>query len=86
VLVILYLIHPSITRYALSLYYCMELDEGESWLYRDLQVRCWQGSHRTWAIGIGVPMIIIWVIGAPLLGFAILTRNFQSLEDPHFFS
>jgi len=36
VLVILYLIHPSITRYALSLYYCMELDEGETWLYRDL--------------------------------------------------
>jgi len=86
VLIILYLVHPSITKYALSLFYCVELDPGEYWLYRDLQIRCWTGDHMLWALAIGIPMILVWVIGAPLVGIIILTKHRRHLNDPIFFS
>jgi len=86
ILTVIYFVHPAITKYSLSLFYCMELDEGELWLYRDLQIRCWQGHHLTWAFAIGVPMITVWVFGAPFLGYIFLMRHHDHLDDPSFFA
>jgi len=85
ILLVLFILHPSITRYAMSLFYCIELDPGEYWLYHDLQVRCWQGPHLVWSLAVGVPVLIVWVIGAPTLGVVFLYRNRHNLEKPWFF-
>jgi len=83
--VILFILHPAIARYCFSLFYCVELDPGEHWLFRDLSVRCWSGSHLKWSTAIGIPMFLAWVVGAPLLCFIILCRNRRHLLKQAFF-
>eukprot|EP00347_Sterkiella_histriomuscorum_P011816 403370990 len=82
---LLFSIHPTITRMTSSLYFCMELDKNEQWLQTDLEIRCWSGSHLKWSLGIGLPAIILWVVGLPVMGFLYLRRNQQQLDDPIFF-
>ena len=85
-IVILFLGHPTLTRYGLNLYMCMELDEGKQWLLKDLQTQCWTSEHKMWSLAIGVPMILIWVISTPLLGYLYLRRNASNLDEEVFFS
>eukprot|EP00347_Sterkiella_histriomuscorum_P023122 403335861 len=83
--VLLFAIHPTITRVTSSLFFCMELDKKEYWLYTDLEIKCWEGSHLKWSLGIGIPGIILWVVGIPIVSFLYLKRNQQRLDDPIFF-
>jgi hypothetical protein len=39
-----------------------------------------------WSIGLGIPMILFWVIGAPLFGFILLYKNNEKLEKEAFAS
>jgi hypothetical protein len=50
-------------------------------MYADLSVRCFKESHMKWSSLIGIPSILIWVIGGPLAAFLILRRNKDKLED-----
>eukprot|EP00347_Sterkiella_histriomuscorum_P005180 403357590 len=84
-IVLLFAIHPTITRMTSSLFFCMELDREEYWLQTDLQIKCWGKSHLTWSLGIGISGIILWVVGIPVLGFIYLQRNQKILDDPIFF-
>ena len=72
VVVVLYLLHPGITFTSFALFNCRELDSGEYYLVKDLQVRCWESQHYKYAFGLGVPMLLFWVIGIPVLGFIVL--------------
>eukprot|EP00347_Sterkiella_histriomuscorum_P002746 403366963 len=83
--VLLFAIHPTITRMTSSLFFCMELDKKEYWLQTDLEIKCWEGSHLKWSLGIGIPGIILWVVGIPIASFLYLKRNQQRLDDPIFF-
>eukprot|EP00347_Sterkiella_histriomuscorum_P016874 403351514 len=84
-IVLLFAIHPTITRMTSSLFFCMELDTNEYWLQTDLEISCWGGSHLKWSLGIGIPAILLWVIGIPIMGFLYLKRNQQRLDDSIFF-
>ncbi len=74
-IVIIYSLHPTITRLLFGLYYCIEIDTNSYWLLNDLQVECWTGAHKLWIIVLGVPAVLIWVIGAPFLMFILLWRK-----------
>ena len=75
VVVVLFMIYPSLIKVAFDLFNCYEIEEGESWLLHDLQLRCWQSDHLFWSLIIGIPTIIFWVVGIPLAAFMILRRN-----------
>ena len=79
--VVLYLLHPSLTASCLGLFNCMELDNGQMWLLKDLQVRCWTRSHLSYALVIGTPMLIFWVIGLPVVGFVLIYRHKNHLQN-----
>lgn len=85
IIMILYSLHPTITRLVTSLYFCMELDSGEYWLQKDLSVRCWEGQHLDFSLMIGLPSIIIWVFGVPFLGFIYFWRKRSVLDNPSMF-
>ena len=80
IIIVLFLLHPSITGMALGLFNCYEVDKGEYWLFKDLSIRCWQGSHPGYAFGLGIPMILFWIIGLPVTGFFII-RHFRNRLD-----
>ena len=82
VVVVLYLLHPGITFTSFGLFNCRELDEGEFYLVKDLQVRCWKSQHYKYAFGLGVPMLLFWVVGIPVLGFLVLYQNKHKLDNP----
>ncbi len=63
------------TKFLFGLFNCIELDTNEFWLNNDLQVRCWQGGHLNYSLGIGLPAILIWIILIPLIGLALIRRN-----------
>ena len=82
VIIVLFLLHPSITGMAMGLFNCYEVDTGEYWLYKDLRIRCWNGTHPAWAFGLGIPMILCWVIGLPVAGFFVVRYFREKLDDP----
>lgn len=84
-LVTLYSLHPTITRMSASLFFCMTLDNGQQWLQEDLQIQCWTSDHLRWSLSIGLPSLVIWVIGLPTLGFFYLYCHRHNLEDPVLF-
>ena len=79
--VCLFMVHPSVTGMAAGLYNCYEIDDGEFWLYKDLNIKCWDNTHKTYAIALGVPMMILWVIGLPFIGFLLVRHNKSKLDD-----
>ena len=72
---IIFSTHPSLTKYLFGLYNCIEIDSNEFWLKQDLSIKCWEQSHIKWSIGIGLPAIILWIVGAPLICLYILKQK-----------
>eukprot|EP00347_Sterkiella_histriomuscorum_P003258 403364981 len=64
--VVLFTIHPTLTKFLFGLYNCIEINKDEYYLKNDLQLRCWSGPHLRWTLTIGLPAIGVWVVGAPL--------------------
>ena len=81
VVVVLFLIYPSMITISFGLFNCKELDKGEQWLLKDLQMKCWGNDHTKWAYMIGIPMIILWVIGIPFVGLFILCKHRHNLNE-----
>eukprot|EP01017_Pseudomicrothorax_dubius_P005426 TRINITY_DN11367_c0_g2_i2.p1 TRINITY_DN11367_c0_g2~~TRINITY_DN11367_c0_g2_i2.p1 ORF type:complete len:245 (+),score=42.23 TRINITY_DN11367_c0_g2_i2:65-799(+) len=48
-------------------------------------IRCWQGDHLIWVCLLGIPSILVWLIGAPIYLFFKLRSLYKEnkLEDPH---
>eukprot|EP00347_Sterkiella_histriomuscorum_P016984 403351103 len=79
--VTLFTLHPTLTKFLFGLFNCLELDSGEYWLRNDLQIRCWSDTHLKLALGTGLPAILIWVVGLPVLMLVILKRNQKDLDQ-----
>lgn len=84
-IVTLYALHPTITKMSINLFYCMEINPGEEWLFSDLEIKCWDRDHLMWTY-LGVFSILIWVVGVPLKGYFYLRENQKQLMEPSFFS
>ena len=53
---------------------------GEALAYiSEMSVECWTGSHLTEVLTVGIPSLIIWVFGFPLLALMLLLRHRKSL-------
>lgn len=60
---ILFLMHPTLTDSALGMFQCIDVDENISKVRIDLEIDCFSFDHLKWAFTIGLPMIVVWVIG-----------------------
>lgn len=80
VIVLLFIVHPSVTGMAVGLFNCYSLND-KLWLYKDLSIECWTGTHKAYALGIGIPMIVLWVVGLPFTGFIIVRHYRKKLDD-----
>ena len=49
----------------------------------DMTIECYSSTHLKWAFSLGIPMLIFWVIGAPVLVLVILIRNRNNLQDEY---
>jgi len=79
---ILFLIHTTITKTEFSVFPCKELKSGELWLERDLNQRCWSTQHTRFIQSVGLPSIVVWVIGLPLVCLLYIHRRRIALHSP----
>ena len=76
---LLYLVWPSLCSTTFSLFSCRSVcDEDVTYLRADLNEQCWSGRHKSYALGLGLPMLICYIIGLPLCAYirvSILKRK-----------
>jgi hypothetical protein len=76
--VLFFLVHPSLVKEYFDIFNCRRL-EGQLWLNSDLSIRCFDAQHTTYAIGVALPAIIVWGIGVPSFILGVLVRRHRLL-------
>jgi len=78
---IMFLLHPTLAMSSLSLFQCTQIDSNMKRVTIDMTLECHSTDHLFWSLTIGLPMIVVWVIGCPLLVLVFLIQNRNHLED-----
>eukprot|EP00347_Sterkiella_histriomuscorum_P008676 403344182 len=81
-IILIFLAMPSITSHSFSILNCQDIfNDGDRYMNSDLSIKCWEGDHIYYALLIGIPIIVIWVIGMPLLSLFILIKHKIALKE-----
>ncbi|CDW74982.1 UNKNOWN [Stylonychia lemnae] len=78
--IVLFLAHPSLVTQSFSIFQCKDIDD-ESRLRLDLEIQCWDKQHSLFSYFIALPTIILWGLGIPFFGLAILIKERKSLDQ-----
>ncbi|CAI2387268.1 unnamed protein product [Moneuplotes crassus] len=81
---IIFLLHPKLTFEALSAFRCTQVDSNDYRMTLHMDFKCFSIDHIMWCFLVGVPILIIYVIGCPLIAFVLLTRNKSDLQKWNF--
>jgi hypothetical protein len=97
-LVAVFLFYPTLVRAAFSLFTCHTLDvplpdkyaqfsvatAARGYWEGDMSQACYQDWHLGWAMGLGVPLALLLVVGWPAFLLSKLLRNRTRMSDPEF--
>tara|TARA_B100000795_G_C22792834_1_gene437797 strand:+ start:17 stop:2650 length:2634 start_codon:yes stop_codon:yes gene_type:complete len=76
---IMYMLWPSLCSQAFSMFACRNIcTENVSYLRADLDEVCYQDRHLYYTLGVGLPMIFLYIIGLPLLAFVRVRSMIQT--------
>ena len=76
---LLYLLWPTLCSETFSLFACRSVCEDDvTYLRADLKVVCWHGDHAGYVYGVGVPMMLLYVIGFPTVAWYRVWRVQQA--------
>jgi hypothetical protein len=79
--VLFFLIHPNILRSYFSYFSCTEIESGEFWLNENLDIRCFDSKHNSFALVAVLPVLVIWGLFVPLLVLLYLSRKRRELSE-----
>lgn len=93
-MVVVFFFLPSLVRTTFSLFTCVSIDQpvqapykatavGSYWVYDTAQL-CYSGYHRGLALGLGIPLLFVIVLGLPAAVAVLMLRNRHQLKDPAF--
>jgi len=77
---LLYLIWPTLISTTFSLFSCSTVCD-QTLLRIDLEEECWVERHATYAFALGVPMLIVYVFGFPLLAMVMVQRLQKAIRE-----
>lgn len=78
--VLFFLVHPSLVKFMFDYFNCRRLDEGELWMSSYLNIPCWDSTYYKYAWIVAVPSIMVWGIGVPSLCLLILWKRKRMLD------
>mmetsp|Transcript_15180 Transcript_15180/g.30724 ORF Transcript_15180/g.30724 Transcript_15180/m.30724 type:complete len:3257 (+) Transcript_15180:52-9822(+) len=87
---LMFMLYPTLVDRAFSLFSCEQLtDATESNRFLpDMGQQCWTGEHLVYSLALGIPMLVFYVIGFPLLLLYLLYKhkpdfpaNWDNLSD-----
>lgn len=79
---ILYFLHPVITQNAFKIFQWIDIDSDVSRTRIDLNITWYSKEHLFWWGILGLPMMIIWVFGLPIIALFLLIRKRAVLHEP----
>ena len=77
---IVYMLHPTITKSCLRIFECTQVDANDRRMTLYMDYKCYSFDHVFWMLTVAIPMLTIWVIGAPWLALVILYKNRKDLD------
>ncbi|CDW91246.1 UNKNOWN [Stylonychia lemnae] len=78
--ILLFLAHPSIVQYSFFNFKCVDVD-SQMRVYDDLEIICWDNTHRIYSYLVALPSIIVWGMGIPFLALSILMKYQNRLKN-----
>ena len=78
---IVYMLHPTITKNCLKIFECIQVDENDKRMTLYMNYKCYSFDHVFWMLTAAVPMLVIWVVGAPCLALVILYKHRKDLDN-----
>jgi len=58
-------------------------DDPEYYLIQDTDLKCWEGTHLAYSLGLSFPLLLIWCILIPILALRSLKANKFALSTSH---
>jgi len=82
IIILLFTVHPDITKQTFSLFSCKQIgiNIDDKYLVNDFSQKCGTKTHLAYAVGLGFPMLVMYVFGIPLLGLYLLYLRAKSGE------
>ena len=77
---VIFLLHPTLTQTAFGMFQCIQVDLNEYKVRIDLSMTWYSTEHLTWWFIIGLPMIVLFVFGCPIIALVILIKNRKDLH------
>mmetsp|Transcript_30661 Transcript_30661/g.34876 ORF Transcript_30661/g.34876 Transcript_30661/m.34876 type:complete len:164 (-) Transcript_30661:522-1013(-) len=78
---VLLLLHPILVKRAFAMFNCHDLGRGKSYLRADYSIECWTKEHRTWTFGVALTSLLLWGLGIPTIGLAVVIKNRRNLQE-----
>ena len=78
---VVFLFHPTLTIESLSVFTWNKVDEGDSRMTHHMEYSWYSFDHLKWWLLVGLPILVVWVFGCPLIAFLILTKERNHLDD-----
>lgn len=79
IIVVLFLVHPTITTIMFNAFNCQNID-GTDRLYEDLEITCYKGHHSMFALGVALPALIVWSLGIPSVALFLIYQRRKELN------
>ena len=99
-IVVLFFAYPSLVRVSLGFFACLPLDNADAasdpypeyaianasqgyWVHA-MQQACWEGWHRNWAAGLGIPCTLLFCLAVPCALIGSMVWNKKRLNERSF--
>lgn len=73
--VLLFMLHPTLTRNSFSPFACLQLESGRSYMLSDMSIECWSAAHSRILYLTAVPCILVWVVALPAVVLVLMIRK-----------
>jgi hypothetical protein len=73
--VLLFMLHPTLTRNSFSPFACLKLESGHSYMLSDMSIECWSASHSRVIFLTALPCILVWVVALPAVVLVLMIRK-----------
>ena len=80
---LLFMLQPILVERCALVFSCTRIgkDENDLFMTEDLSVRCWEGTHLTLVLTLGLSFLIFYVIGIPFVVYTILTKHINIVRS-----
>jgi hypothetical protein len=77
----IFILYSKLAEQSISVFRWIELDDNVSRARIDTDIEWYSPDHVFWCVFLGLPVMIIWVVGAPVTALVLLYKNYKRGPD-----